>query len=408
MTATGPRADSLPQAPDWTLVCSACGATAEPAGLPTVCPACSQPWLVRYPGRSHPREERAALGAGTDRPGGVAGAPGEGMWRYRRFLPLLGAEAPVTLGEGGTPLIRLERTGRALGLGEAWLKDESTNPTGSFKARGLAMAVTRAAAGGARSFVVPTAGNAGVALSAYAARAGLGAKVFAPATTPQPILAQIRVFGADLELVEGHIGDCGRAAREYTARTGAFDVSTLREPYRIEGKKTLGFELAEQLGWALPDAVLYPAGGGTGLIGMWLAFAELLAAGWVGGKAPRLFAVQPRGCAPVVRALERGMKRCEPWPDPRTIASGLRVPNPLGGGLMLRAIRETGGGAIAVSDEELAEQASLVSVREGVDLCPEGGATVAAAAALRRGGVLGPDDRVVLFNTGAGWLYRSA
>jgi len=393
---------------DWTLVCSACSATAEPTGLPTVCPACGQPWLVRYPRRSHPREARAAL-AGATGPGaaGAAGAaPGEGMWRYRRFLPLLPKETPVTLGEGGTPLLRLDRTGRGLGLGEVWLKDESTNPTGSFKARGLAMAVTRAVAGGAGAFVAPTAGNAGVALSAYAARAGLTAKVFAPATTPATILGQMRVFGADLELVDGHIGDCGRAAREHAARTGAFDVSTLREPYRIEGKKTLGLELAEQLGWTLPDAVVYPAGGGTGLIGMWLAFAELSAAGWVSGRPPRLFAVQSSGCAPVVRAAEAGAERCEPWPDPWTIASGLRVPSPLGGALMLRAIRETGGGAVAVRDEELAEQARVGSAREGVDLSPEGGATVAGAAALRRRGMLGPDDRVVLFNTGAGWLYR--
>jgi threonine synthase len=406
MTATETLAAEAGSAADWTLVCSACGAGGEPAGLPTVCPACGQPWLVRYPRRSHPREARATLGIGAGRANGVTDVPGEGMWRYRRFLPLLPGEPPVTLGEGGTPLLRLERTGRALGLDQVWLKDESTNPTGSFKARGLAMAVTRAAAGGARSFVAPTAGNAGVALAAYAARAGLAAKVFAPATTPTTILAQMRVFGADVELVEGHIGDCGRAAREHAARTGAFDVSTLREPYRIEGKKTLGLELAEQLGWTLPDAVVYPAGGGTGLIGMWLAFAELLAAGWVSGRPPRLFAVQSSGCAPVVRAVETGAERCDPWPDPWTIASGLRVPNPLGGALMLRAIRETGGGAVAVGDRELTEQARRVSAREGVDLSPEGGAAVTGAAALRRSGLLGPDARVVLFNTGAGWLYR--
>jgi threonine synthase len=386
-------------AADWTLVCSACGATAAPAGLPTVCPACAQPWLVRYPGRRHPPDARSALGGG-------AGTPGQGMWRYRRFLPLLPGEEPVTLGEGGTPLLELERTARELGLGRVWLKDESTNPTGSFKARGLAMAVTRAVAGGAGSFVAPTAGNAGVALSAYAARAGRPAKVFAPRTTPGTMLAQMRVFGADVELVDGHIGDCGRAAREYSARTGAFDVSTLREPYRIEGKKTLGLELAEQLGWTLPDAVVYPAGGGTGLIGMWLAFAELIAAGWASGKPPRLFAVQSTGCAPVVRAVETGAERCEAWAEPWTIASGLRVPNPLGGALMLRAIRETGGGAVAVSDEALADRAQAVSAREGVDLSPEGGATLAAAAELVRRRLLGPDDRVVLFNTGAGWLYR--
>ena len=399
MTATTAGSTAPTTTADWMLHCSGCGAAAEPAGLPTVCPACAQPWLVRYPRRSRSPEARARLGQGE-------GGGREGMWRYRAFLPLLPGEAPISLGEGGTPLLRLDYSAHELGIGEVWLKDESMNPTGSFKARGLAMAVTRAAAAGARCFVAPTAGNAGIALAAYAARAGHPATVFAPRTTPGTILAQMRVFGAYVELVDGHIGDCGARARDYAARTGAFDVSTLREPYRIEGKKTLGLELAEQLGWTLPDAVVYPAGGGTGLIGMWLAFAELLAAGWVTGKPPRLFAVQSTGCAPVVRAVEAGADRCEPWPDPWTIASGLRVPGPLGGALMLRAIRETGGGAVAVTDEALAEQARVVSAREGVDLSPEGGATLAGAAELRRRGALGPDDRVVLFNTGAGWLYR--
>ncbi len=329
------------------------------------------------------------------------------MWRYRRFLPVRPGETPITLGEGGTPLLELTRTAGELGLGQVWLKDESINPTGSFKARGLAMAVTRAVQAGAEAFVIPTAGNAGVALAAYAARASRRAVVFAPTTTPPTILVQIRVFGGEVRLIDGHIGDCGRAARELSAQTGAFDVSTLREPYRIEGKKTLGLELAEQLGWTFPDAIVYPAGGGTGLIGMWLAFHQLCSAGWVSGKPPRLFAVQPAGCAPVVRAMERGAERCEAWADPWTTASGLRVPDPLGGALMLRAIRETGGGAVAVTDEELTAQAELVSRREGVDFSPEGGATIAGAARLRANGSLGPDDRVVLFNTGAGWLYRS-
>jgi len=328
------------------------------------------------------------------------------MWRYRPFLPLLPDETPVTLGEGNTPLLELDRIARELGVGRVWLKDESTNPTGSFKARGLAMAVTRAVGAGAMSFVIPTAGNAGVALAAYAARAGRPATVFAPATTPRTILAQIRTFGAELSLIDGHIGDCGRAARELSARTGAFDISTLREPYRIEGKKTLGLELAEQLGWTLPDAIIYPAGGGTGLIGMWRAFLELREAGWVQGPSARLYAVQSTGCAPVVKAFESGAQSTEAWSEPWTVASGLRVPTPLGGALMLRAIRDTRGGAVAVTDQDLAQQALLVSRREGVDLSPEGGATFAAAVRLRAAGQLGPDDRVILFNTGAGWLYR--
>lgn len=379
---------------DWDLECSACGTRGGPEGLPTVCLACGQPWLVRYPGRRLSLDERAEV----DR--------GHGMWRFRRFLPLASGEEPVTLGEGDTPLLRLDRAATALGYDALWLKDESTNPTGSFKARGLAMAVTRAVLGGAEAFVVPTAGNAGVALAAYAARAGRPARIYAPATTPRAILNQIRWFGGELELLDGHIGDCGRRAQEFARETGAFPMATLREPYRIEGKKTLGLEIARQLGWQLPDAVVYPAGGGTGLIGMWLAFAELLALGWVQGRMPRLYAVQSAGCAPVVEAMGRGADHCEPWPEPWTIASGLRVPAPLGGALMLRGIRESGGAAIAVPDEELARLAIEISRLEGLDLCPEGGASLAAAARLRERGDIGASERVVVFNTGAGWLYR--
>ena len=379
---------------DWHLECSACGTRGEPEGLPTVCPACGQPWLVRYPDRRLTLTDRAEIHRG------------HGMWRFRRFLPLTDGEAPVTLGEGDTPLLRLDRAAAALGYDALWLKDESTNPTGSFKARGLAMAVTRAVLGGAEAFVVPTAGNAGVALAAYAARAGRPARIYAPATTPATILSQIRWFGGDLELLDGHIGDCGRRALEFARETGAFPMATLREPYRIEGKKTLGLEIARQMGWQLPDAVVYPAGGGTGLIGMWLAFAELLALGWVQGRMPRLYAVQSAGCAPVVEAVARGADQCEPWPDPWTVASGLRVPAPLGGPLMLRGIRESGGGAVAVSDEELSRLATEISRLEGLDLSPEGGASLAAALRLRERGDIRASEQVVVFNTGAGWLYR--
>jgi threonine synthase len=379
---------------DWHLECSACGARGEPQGLPTVCPACGQPWLVRYPDRRLSLTDRAEIHRGN------------GMWRFRRFLPLTDGEGPVTLGEGDTPLLRLDRAALALGYDAIWLKDESTNPTGSFKARGLAMAVTRAVLGGAEAFVVPTAGNAGVALAAYAARAGRPARIYAPASTPRTILNQIRWFGGELELLDGHIGDCGRRALEFARETGAFPMATLREPYRVEGKKTLGLEIARQLGWQLPDAVVYPAGGGTGLIGMWLAFAELLALGWAQGRMPRLYAVQSTGCAPVVEAVARGADHCKPWPDPWTIASGLRVPAPLGGQLMLRAIRESGGGAVAVRDEELSRLATEISRLEGLDLSPEGGASLAAAARLRERGDIGSSERVVVFNTGAGWLYR--
>src|SRR5260370_470986 len=275
------------------------------------------------------------------------------MWRYREWLPLTDGEAPITLGEGGTPLLAVPRLAAKHRLPELRVKEEGANPTGSFKARGLAAAVTRAREAGATSFVVPTAGNAGVALAAYAARAAARARVYAPASTPPTLLAQIRSFGADLVLVDGHIGDCGKAARAYAAETGAVDVSTLREPYRIEGKKTLGFELAEQLGWTLPDAIVYPTGGGTGVIGVWEAFGELARAGWGRGPLPPPDGVQAAGCAPVVQGFEAGAESCAPWPNPQTIAAGLRVPAPFGDRLMLRALRERGCGAGAGTERVL-------------------------------------------------------
>ncbi len=379
---------------DWTLVCSECATTRDPSGLPTVCPACGAPWLVRYARTPDPKAKRA-----------IARRPWS-MWRYREWLPLEPDAEPVTLGEGATPLVRARRLERELGVRQLWIKDESKNPTGSFKARGLAAAVTRASAAGAHAFTIPTAGNAGVALSAYAARAGVPVRVYAPRTTPQTILQQIRAFGAQLELLDGHIGDCGKASRAYAEESGAFDVSTLREPYRIEGKKTLGLELAEQFRWRLPDAVVYPAGGGTGLIGMWKAFDELRAAHWVPQHTTRLYCVQADGCAPVIRAFGSGADRVEAWENPQTVAAGLRVPNPLGGRLMLRALRETGGAAVAVSDEALCAAQEELAQREAVDACPEGGATLAAVRELVRGGQIRRKDCVVLFNTGAGWLYR--
>ena len=380
---------------DWELVCSGCAARRTAEGLATVCPACGQPWLVRYPGRQVPSlTARAEV------------RRGQGMWRYRPFLPLLPEEEPVTLGEGDTPLLPIPETGRRLGLSDLWVKDEGTNPTGSFKARGLSAAVTRAIGAGARRFVLPTAGNAGVAASAYAARAGATVRVYAPRSTPRPILEQITLFGADLQLLDGHIGDCGRAARAWATEHGAVDLSTLREPYRIEGKKTLGLELAMQFGWSLPDAIIYPTGGGTGLIGMWKAFEELRQAGWITDPPPKMFTVQSTGCAPIVRAFEEGADHATPWENPRTVASGLRVPGPLGDRLILRALVESGGGAIAVTDDDLMAEVSVVARTEGIDCAPEGGAAIAAARLLREHGDLHPEARVVVFNTGAGWLYR--
>lgn len=380
---------------DWLLSCPACSATKLPKGLDSVC-ACGQPWLVRYPDRDWSRLTPASFG------------PDRSMWRYRAFLPLTPAEAPITLGEGLTPILRVPRSGERLGARDLWIKEEGTNPTGSFKARGLSAAVTRAVLAGAESFTLPTAGNAGVAASAYGARAGKRVRVFAPASTPPTLLAQIRLFGGDLHLDPGHIGDCGKRSRAWAAESGAMELSTLREPYRIEGKKTLGIELAEQFGWTLPEVIIYPTGGGTGLIGMWKAFNELRAAGWVRGKLPRMYTVQSSGCAPIVRAFEAGASKAEPWIDPWTVASGLRVPSPLGDRLILTALRESGGGAVAVTDEQLTAMAHEHSRLEGIDLSPEGGASLAALAQLLGTGQIDPGERVVAFNTGAGWLYRSA
>jgi threonine synthase len=379
---------------DWTLECSRCGDRSDAAGLPTVCGKCGAPWLVRYAREAPPSSLKAELSARRG-----------GMWRYREFLPLRDGEEPVTLGEGSTPLLRARRLGDHLGFGDLWVKDEAVNPTGSFKARGLGAAVTRAVAAGATGFTLPTAGNAGVAAAAYGARAGSKVRVYAPKTTPKPLLDQMTAYGADLVTVDGHIGDCGQLSRSFAAETGAMDLSTLREPYRIEGKKTLGLEIAEQFGWSLPGAIVYPTGGGTGLIGMWKAFLELMTAGWVKGPMPRLISVQSAGCAPVVRAFEEGKDACEAWREPWTVASGLRVPAPLGGALMLRALRESRGTAVSVTDDQLLEGAGLLSRLEGVDACPEGGAAVAAARILLDRGMAAPDDRLVLFNTGAGVLY---
>ncbi len=381
---------------DWILECSGCGRFRDPAGLPGVCDQCGQPWLVRYPERLPPPV--------TDR---EAVKAGQGMWKFRRFLPLTDEELPITLGEGDTPLVEAPRIGARLGLTDLRIKDESTNPTGSFKARGLSAAITRAAAAGARTLVIPTAGNAGVAATAYAARAGLGVRIYAPRSTPPMILAQIRALGGDLELLDGHIGDCGKAARTFASESGAMDLSTLREPYRIEGKKTLGFELAMQFDWTLPGAIIYPTGGGTGMIAMWKAFEELRAAGWITGPSPRMYCVQAAGCAPIVRAFAESADQATAWPDPRTVASGLRVPAPLGDRLILRVLRASAGDAIAVSDADLAAEARRGATEEGIDLSPEGGAALVAAGLLRRRGILEAGERVVAFNTGAGWLYRT-
>jgi threonine synthase len=360
-----------------------------------VCPKCGQPFLVEYEGAAPSRSDL------VDR---------WDMWRYAALLPISLDESPVCLGEGATPLIEAPTLARDLGVRRLWIKEEGLNPTGSFKARGMSAAVTRARAFGVKGLVVPTAGNAGAALAAYAAAARIPARVFAPRETPPAILKTITAFGADLVLVDGHIGDAGKQARAFAAENAYFDVSTLREPYRIEGKKTMGLEIAEQLDWQrLPTHIIYPTGGGTGLIGMWKAFRELCAIGWLprGTKLPRMIVAQASGCAPIVRAFTEGAERATPWEDPRTHAAGLRVPGPLGDRLILRAVRESGGDAEAVSEDAIRAATSELTRATGIDAAPEGGCALAVARSLRRDDRVDGDAEVVVFNTGSGASYRA-
>ena len=331
------------------------------------------------------------------------------MWRYRAVLPIDDTEQPVSLGEGVTPLLEAPQLAREVGVGRLWIKDEGRNPTASFKARGMSAAVTRARALGVPGLVVPTAGNAGAALAAYGAAASLPVRVFAPASTPSAILAIVRAMGAALELVDGHIGDAGKRSRAFAAEHGWFDMSTLREPYRIEGKKTMGIELAEQLGWRLPTHIVYPTGGGTGLIGMWKVFAEMCDGGWLDAAAglPRMISAQADGCAPMVRAFERGETSATPWENPETHAAGLRVPGPLGDRLILRAIRESDGDAASVSEAVIAQCTARLSHATGIDAAPEGGCALGALALLARTGRVPRDAEVLVFNTGSGASYRA-
>ena len=379
--------------PNWTLACSACGhpeSQHAPVGL---CPHCGQPFLAQFDG---PAPSRDAL------------LPRWDMWRYAPALPLVDGEAPVSLGEGLTPLTESASLASLVGVRRLWIKDEGVNPTASFKARGLSAAVTRAKGRGVPGLVVPTAGNAGAALAAYAAAAGMPARIYAPATTPRPILDIIRAMGVDLVTIDGHIGDCGKLSVAYAQETGFFNVATLREPYRAEGNKTLGLELAEQLGWRLPDAIVYPTGGGEGVIGMWKAFHEMRRWGWLDAAEglPRMIVAQAAGCAPLVRALAEGTDRATPWENPWTYAAGLRVPGPLGDRLVLKTLRDSGGDAEAASEEEIRDFSAKLSNATGIDAAPEGGAALFVTAKLVRLGRLSPESEVVVYNTGSGASYR--
>jgi len=328
------------------------------------------------------------------------------MWRYRELLPLERSENVVSLGEGMTPLLACERLGAALGLTNLWVKDESQLPTGSFKSRGLAVAVSKAKELGVERLAIPTAGNAGGALAAYAARAGMEAWIFMPADTPIVNQAEAANHGAKAFLVDGLITDCGAVVREGSEQMGWFDVSTLKEPYRIEGKKTMGLELAEQFGWELPDVILYPTGGGTGLIGMWKAFAELGAIGWLDTKErPRMISCQAAGCAPISTAWEKGKRFAEPFPNPVTSASGLRVPSAVGDFMILDAVNESGGQARAAEEDALLAWARLGAELEGISFAPEAGACLAVLETMVSEGAIDPDERVVVYNTGAAQKY---
>jgi threonine synthase len=327
------------------------------------------------------------------------------FWRYRELLPVRKAEDVVSLGEAITPLVRLPKLAARLGSAEVLVKDEGRLPTGSFKARGLALAVSMAKALGIGHMAMPTNGNAGAALAAYASRAGIRTTIFCPDDTPEVNVSEIDLQGATVYRVNGLIDDCGRIVGEGKARVGWFDVSTLKEPYRIEGKKTMGLELAEQLGWDVPDVIFYPTGGGTGLIGMWKAFAELEAIGFIGRKRPRMVAVQAAGCAPMVRAFEDGVEHAPRWENAHTIASGIRVPQAVGDFLILRAVRESDGFAIAVEDAAISTALDEVARREGLLLCPEGAATYAAYKQSLADGRVSKHERAVLFNCATGLKY---
>lgn len=376
------------------LECPKCGATYEAGQLHNLC-RCGAPLLAVYD-----LERLAASLSPTD----LVDRPAN-MWRYREFLPVADPNHIVSLGEGGTPMLHAEKLGRELGLDQLWVKDEGLNPTGTFKARGASAGISRAKELGVTAVAMPTAGNAGGAWSAYGARAGIAVHVAMPQDAPQINRLECRLFGAQLTLVDGLISDAGRLIAQGVAEHGWFDVSTLKEPYRIEGKKTMGLEIAEFFGWQMPDVVIYPAGGGVGIIGIWKALRELWDIGWVSGPLPRMVVVQAAGCAPLVRAFEEGRAESMFWEDAQTVAAGLRVPKALGDFLVLQAVRETEGTAVAVSDAAIGAAVALAARLDGLSMCPEGAATVAAARQLREAGWLRPGDRVVLINTGTALKY---
>jgi threonine synthase len=377
------------------LECSACSAQYRAGELHNVCTKCGKPLLVRYDlsrvSQSMKRESLASRRAD--------------MWRYREVMPVANDANIISLGEGWTPLFEAKRLGDSIGMKNLYIKDESLNPTQSFKARGMSAAVSMALELGAKKLAAPSAGNAGGALAAYAARAGLEAHIFMPRDTPRPNIVECEQTGAHVTLIDGLITDCGAEVARRKEAEGWFDVSTLKEPYRVEGKKTLGYELAEQMDWTLPDVIIYPTGGGTGLVGMWKAFDEMEEMGWIDSKRPRMVTVQAAGCAPIVRAFEQGTTYAEEFQNAATVASGLRVPKAIGDFIILDALRKSGGTAVAVTDEELLAAIGEIGACEGLFVAPEGAACLPALGKLLAMGMIDQHEHVVLFNTGAGIKY---
>ena len=374
------------------IVCPRCDNHFRVDRLLNLC-SCGSPLMVRYDlKKAAATVTKSSLGGAT-------------LWRYRELLPVQDDVNVVSLGEGFTPLLEAKTLAQELSLRRVWIKDEAQNPTGSFKDRGLCLAVSRAKELGVKKIAIPSAGNAGGSLSAYAARAGIEANVFMPKDTPTANQIEVRQYGARLTLVDGLINDCGKIIAERKAAEGWFDVSTLKEPYRVEGKKTMGYEIAEQLNWKLPDVIIYPTGGGTGLIGMWKAFAEMEKMGWIGKDRPRMVSVQASGCAPIVRAFAEGKDTAEPWQNAKTVASGLRVPQAVADFLMLQALRESKGTALSVSDDEMLAEIPRVGRAEGIFFCPEGAACVAALRRLANQRWINPTEKVVIFNTATGLKY---
>ena len=377
------------------LECSKCGVKYSKTELHNLSPCCTLPLFPQYD-----LEKAKSILHKKD-----LKSRESNMWRYREIMPVEFKENIISLGEGWTPLVQANRLGELKGFSNLYLKNESINPTGSFKDRGMSVAISKAREFHLKNIAIPTAGNAGGSAAAYAAKAGQEAFIFMPNDTPKAFQVECDQYGANVEMIDGLISDCGKIVGERKEKEGWFDISTLKEPYRVEGKKTMGYELAEQFNWDLPDVIIYPTGGGTGLIGMWKAFDEMETMGWIGSHRPKMISVQAKGCSPIVDAFDQGLDRAQPFQNPKTSALGLRVPAAVGDFLILNSIRESEGIALSVTDDELMTGTKEIGSSEGIFSAPEGGATVAALPKLLDRGIIKPNDRIVLFITGSGLKY---